>query len=652
MRMAGLASLVGRGRGSARLPSSDPAARPLRLVGPGRADRPARSARRRWGAGRRAVAAVGMVLLAVGLLSGPGGLATPARAVGSVHAPIVGSGSTWSANAIQQWIRNVWVNYRWKISYSESGSTQGRNDFANNTADFGVSEIPYAIANSNEGDTRPNRAFAYMPIVAGGTALMYNLVIGGKRVTNLRLSGEVIAKIFTGVITRWDDASIKADNPALALPAIPIVPVVRSDGSGATAQVSIWLRQEHTAIWDAYCGKVGRPMVNGHCGVTSNYPVAPGSGFVSRSGSNGVASYVAQSHAVGAITFVEYSYALNTNFPVAKVLNAAGYYSEPTASNVAVALLEARINQDQSSPDYLTQDLSRVYTNSDPRAYPLSSYSYIILPTRLEGSFTEDKGLTLADFGAYFLCEGQQHAETLGYSPLPVNLVLAGQAQIERIPGGNPAVKGIAACNNPTLDTSDPNGNALAKQAPYPDECDRAGAVQCVKGTGGATSLSPTETANDSKPSGAGDASSGATGQNGGGAPATGGANGAAGASGGVGASGALAAGDQTSGNSNTGADGGTTQGVAALAGDAAVVAQAADDDDALEMAAASPGSIPAPMSSATAQIAMLGVGAGMLAAAVLPPVLAQRGPRRDRNRLSALAGAKPAGTRPGTRLS
>ncbi|MFX6218289.1 hypothetical protein ABTF55_21050, partial [Acinetobacter baumannii] len=83
----------------------------------------------------------------------------------------------------------------------------------------------------------------------------------------------------------------------LALPATPIVPVVRSDGSGTSAQFSLWMRQEQPAVWDAYCGKVGRPFVNGHCGVTSNYPTVPGSGFVARSGANGVAGYVAQGHA-------------------------------------------------------------------------------------------------------------------------------------------------------------------------------------------------------------------------------------------------------------------------------------------------------------------------------------------------------------------
>jgi phosphate ABC transporter phosphate-binding protein len=432
-----------------------------------------------------------LVAIAV-LVVGLSGLAGSPATAGTVHSPIVGSGSTWSANALQTWIRNVWANYQWKITYSESGSTIGRTDFANGTADFAVSEIPYAIKNSNEQDSRPNRKFAYMPIVAGGTAFMYNLVIGGKRVTNLRLSGETVAKIFTGVISRWDDAAIKADNPALALPATPIVPVVRSDGSGATAQVSLWLRQMYPKYWDAYCGKVGRALVNGHCGVTSNYPTLAGSGFVSRSGSNGVAGYVAQSHSVGAITFVEYSYALNSGFPVAKLLNSSGYYTEPTAQNVAVALLKAKINENQNSTDYLTQNLASVYTDSDKRTYPLSSYSYIILPTALEDGFTNDKGVTLADFGAYFLCEGQQSAEVLGYSPLPINLVKAGQKQIQKIPGGNPVIKGIAGCNNPTFSAD--GSNNLAKTAPYPPECDKQGATQCATGTGGAKASTTTTT--------------------------------------------------------------------------------------------------------------------------------------------------------------
>ncbi|TFD53484.1 phosphate ABC transporter substrate-binding protein PstS [Cryobacterium frigoriphilum] len=434
---------------------------------------------RRSGGWRRRI--IGMVVAAA-VLGGLAGAPVPsAEAIGAAHYPIAGVGSSWSANALQQWVRNVWDNYKWKVTYDDSGSSAGRQQFGqqNGGKDFAVSEIPYALTNSDIVDPRPARKFAYMPIVAGGTALMYNLVIGGKKVTNLRLSGEVLARIFTGDILRWDDAAVAADNPSLALPAVPIIPVVRSDGSGTTAQFTSWMFTEHAATWQAYCAKLGKS----NCGITSNYPVATGSPFIARSGSNSVAAYVAQTHAQGSITYVEYSYALNARFPVAKILNSAGFYNEPTASNVAVALMGATINEDAASPDYLTQQLDGVYRNADARSYPLSSYSYMIVPTALEYGFTEDKGLTLADFTNYFLCEGQQQAEVLGYSPLPINLVQAGLNQVKKIPGGDPTNKDIAQCNNPTF--SPDGSNKLAATAPQPQACDKIGPAQCATGTGG-----------------------------------------------------------------------------------------------------------------------------------------------------------------------
>lgn len=427
---------------------------------------------------RQVAAALGVLLVLVGVIQGA---TAPSAEAAAAHAPISGAGSTWSSNALDQWIRNVFSNYQWKISFGANGSSAGRQEFANGTKDFAVSEIPYDLAGSDAADPRPARPLAYMPIVAGGTAFMYNLQIGGRRVTNLRLSGEVVAKIFANQITTWNDPAIAKDNPGLTLPGIPIVPVVRSDGSGTTAQFTTWMRQQHGAVWNKFCQDAGR---GSNCGITSNFPVVPGSRAIGQSGSNSVAGYVANPQRVGSITYVEYSYALNARYPVAKVLNAGGYYTEPTASNVAVALLGSRINEDPSSRDYLTQNLTGVYNSTDPRTYPLSSYSYMIVPTTADFGFSAGKGRTLADFASYFLCEGQQQAETLGYSPLPINLVQAGQAQMLKIPGGDPQVKGIGQCNNPTF--SPDGSNRLANEAPLPPECDKVGPVQCTKGTGGA----------------------------------------------------------------------------------------------------------------------------------------------------------------------
>lgn len=397
------------------------------------------------------------------------GVALPAHA--ATYEPINGTGSTWSENAINQWKTNVAQNYGLTVTYSGVGSTAGRRDYINSSVDFAVSEIPFQNPAEDGSVEIPPRGFAYMPIVAGGTAFMYHLNIGGKRVTNLRLSGTVITKIFTGAITNWNHPDIQADNPGLAMPDKAIVPVVRSDGSGTSAQFSLWMSSQHGDLWPH--------------GQRSQFPT-PANGKAQK-GSDGVAGYVAQGYGEGSITYVEYSYAMNAGFPVAKVLNRADYYVEPTADSVAVALLKAQINSD------LTQNLANVYADGDPRTYPLSSYSYMIVPTEVGGTFTEKKGATLGTFASYMLCEGQQQAEDLGYSPLPMNLVLAGFEQIRRIPGAGASNVNPDSCNNPTFKPGDsPDKNQLALTAPQPADCDKRGPSQCTTGTAGAKQDTPT----------------------------------------------------------------------------------------------------------------------------------------------------------------
>ncbi|MCX8530325.1 MAG: phosphate ABC transporter substrate-binding protein PstS [Rhodoluna sp.] len=426
---------------------------------------------------RRITSALVLVSVSLGALSLP--------AMAQTYFPITGSGSTWSQNALDQWRRNVYSNYGITVNYTGVGSSAGRRDFIAKTVDFAVSEIPFQThPEDGSAPEVPTTKYAYMPIVAGGTSFMYNLKVAGKRVTNLRLSGEVVTKIFTGVITNWSDPAIAKDNPGLKLPNKIITPVVRSDGSGTTAQFSLWMSKQHPAIWNDFCKKVGRATP---CGLTSQFPNY--SGFKSQSGSNGVAGYVSQDYGEGAITYVEYSYALKSGFPVVKVLNKAGFYVEPTAQSVAVALLQAKINEDTKSPDYLTQILTGVYNATDPRAYPISSYSYMIVPTEVAGTFSLQKGKTLGAFAHYMLCEGQQQAGALGYSPLPLNLVQAGFKQISRIPGASDAANvDISKCNNPTFKPGDkPGNNLLAKTAPMPQACDKQGAMQCDGGSSSST---------------------------------------------------------------------------------------------------------------------------------------------------------------------
>ena len=308
--------------------------------------------------------ALGAATLVVGLLGST--MALPAHA----GVTITGAGSTWSSIAVTQWAADV-ARQGLSVNFQPNGSTAGRVFYYSSQVDFAVSEIPFqdnycdatGTACTNELGFAARRPYVYMPIVAGGTSFMYNLVINGKRFTDLRLAPDALAKIFTGVITRWNDPAIAADNPGVPLPALAIKPVIRSDGSGTSAQFTAFMASQTPAVWNAFCAKVGLSP----CRATSLYPEFDGS--VAQQFSDGVAAFVAAPYNNGAITYVEYGYAKQRSFPVASMLNAAGYYTQPTPQAVAIALQGARLNPDR------TQVLDGVYRNPDARTYPVSSYS-------------------------------------------------------------------------------------------------------------------------------------------------------------------------------------------------------------------------------------------------------------------------------------
>jgi phosphate ABC transporter phosphate-binding protein len=420
--------------------------------------------------------------LAVELGTVPFATVPPPAAKAASYAPITGAGSTWAYPAIHAWIDDM-NQYGLTINYTANGSTSGRNFFADGQADWAASEIPYGLVDGNVTDPPPSRGYVYVPDVAGGTVLMYNLQINGQQVTNLRLSGQTVADIFTNKITNWDNSEIAADNPGLSLPNLPITPVVRSDGSGSTYDFTQWMN-DTTSDWTAYCPVVGRTP----CTPTSTYPVQSGTNMIAQSGDPGVATYVAQASSNGAIGYTEYAWALQEGFPVAKLLNADGYYTLPSPGHVAVSLEADQVNT--SNPNdpstYLTQNLTGVYTDMDPRTYELSAYSYFILPTDLSNGMSDDKGYTIGTFGTYALCLGQSQVDVLGYSALPFNLVQAGFEQLTKIPGSTvPAdtQTALASCDNPTFTaTSSATTDLLAQDDPQPLACDKKGTTQCAAG--------------------------------------------------------------------------------------------------------------------------------------------------------------------------
>jgi len=457
--------------------------------------------------------------------SGPAANASPAgtaakqsRATAIVPAgnlaQIVGTGSSWAYYAIAQWIANVHQSGV-QVVYTPTGSAAGRQDFGLATTDFGVSDIGYQgydpVTQTNDTSTRH---YAYLPITGGGTAFPYNIVVGGHRITNLRLSGKTLAEIFTNHITNWDAQAITNDNNGRKLPSMPIITVVPSEGSGTTAMFTRYLNFLFRSLW--------QPFNNGKPGMTEYWP-RQGSSQVAQNGSTQIMNYVSSPNANGAIGFAEYAYALASHFPVVNLENAAGYYVLPSEYNDAVALTQAQINYNPASKDYLLQNLNRVYTFNDPRAYPLASYSYTIMPTANSdprmavpsGQFPA-KWQTLAKFLSYSICQGQTYIGPIGYSALPLNLVEAGFKQIDKIKAAAPKVSlgqlNVHNCHNPTFVFGHPSANHLAQIAPQPPTCDKTGHGPCSgvlnananhgRGSGPSPSPSPSSSPGASLPPG------------------------------------------------------------------------------------------------------------------------------------------------------
>jgi hypothetical protein len=272
--------------------------------------------------------------------------------------------------------------------------------------------------------------------------------------------------------------------------------------------------KQYPTIW--------RPFNGGHAGLTSIFPRQGNQIAVAQDA--GIMNTIKGAGGEGEIGYTEYSYPLQAHYPVVYVENRDGYYVQPTQYNVAVALTQAGIvgcnksgkcnPQGVPANDYLTQDLDRVYSFKDPRTYPLSSYSYMVIPTsKSDQRMTVPKRQTIADFLSYSLCTGQRLAGPYGYSPLPLNLVKAAFGQVEKLgpdaEGGavagvhvkNPSAN-LASCDNPTFVKGNLGANHLAQIAPMPLACQKATSQPCgdgtvAPGTNGSTPSSGTTTSAD-----------------------------------------------------------------------------------------------------------------------------------------------------------
>jgi phosphate transport system substrate-binding protein len=359
----------------------------------------------------------------------------PVSAAQASGPTITGAGSTWVSIALDQWRADA-ARLGLSVNYQAVGSTAGRQFYIMNQVDFAASEIPFLP--SEVAQLRgEHKSYQYLPDVAGGTALMYNVRdTSGHQVKTLQLSASTIAGIFTGKITNWDDPAIRRDNPGLHLPNEKLTPVIRSDGSGTSAKLADYLDHEAHSQWAPFAAQYNVTL------PVQFWPNFPGSVAVRLS--DGVANFISNaSTGQGSIGYVEAGYVYEHSFTPAYIRNRSGHYAAPSAVNVETALKHVTLNRD------LTQNLAGAYSAPEANAYPLASYSYLITQTK---GFNPAKGAVLGKWIIYIACAGQKEAVSLGYAPLTPNLVRDVFSAVRRIPGApRPPALTASACPNPTI---------------------------------------------------------------------------------------------------------------------------------------------------------------------------------------------------------
>ncbi len=420
---------------------------------------------------RRAAAAFTAVALAViasvGAATGAG--ASPAR--------INGQGSSYVALAMQQWVADAQTSGL-QVNYLPTGSPGGLTAFGQSLADFAGTEAEFsALSSQGVGDTR---GYQYVPSVAGAVAVMYNVQdTAGRKVDYLHLSRRTIARIFTGDITTWSDPAISADNKGLVLPDQPINVVYRGGQSGTTG------------LFYDFVANVA-PDVFGPWAQRNSFPTSvriiqldSSPGFVPKSqafqGSDQIAQFIGGGQGLWSIGYDEFGYAKTYDVPAAWVQNAAGESVLPYAENISAALESAALRPD------LSQELSGVYNSTNPIAYPISAYSYIVTQCAVSADRPTCRGAysnpgiteTLTSWLRYIACEGQVNMARIGYSPLPPNLSQEVANSIARLTGAAPEQLTQANCANPRFGGSVGDGGA-----PPVDPIKNIDAIGSGSGTG------------------------------------------------------------------------------------------------------------------------------------------------------------------------
>jgi phosphate transport system substrate-binding protein len=342
--------------------------------------------------------ATGSVVLAAAC--GSGGTKTvtdtAGNSSGSTNSKVLtGAGSTLVYPLVSQWEPDYATKAGVTITYGAIGSGGGIDSITSRSVDFGASDAPLTSDQATA-----CKGCVQIPWALGATVVSYNV----KGVSNnLKLTGPIVADMFLGTITSWNDPKIKALNPGVNLPSTKVTPIYRSDGSGDSFVFSSYL----SAISPDFKSKVG---------ASTQPPFKVGTGAAKNSG----AAAAIQS-TDGAIGYVAISYIAADSLNEALIQNAAGQYPVPGVPSIKAAADAVTTAQPDGSIPIVNPPASA------SGAYPLSTYTYAIVPK------SSPKAAALRAFLTYAITDGQAFGPDLGFPPLPAAVVASDKTAIATI---------------------------------------------------------------------------------------------------------------------------------------------------------------------------------------------------------------------------
>lgn len=295
---------------------------------------------------------------------------------------ITGSGSTLVAPIMAKWTELARAQANLTVSYTAMGSARGQNRVMAREVDFAISDNPVAA------ETRDTAGLAEFPLVVTGVVCVVNIpgVDSGK----LRLTGDILADLYTGVIRKWNDERIVALNPGLKLPDLEIRPVLRNDVMGTTYVFTQFLLRSNAAFRERHGTHVTRRWAIG-----------------SQVTSNGVMGEVVRT-LPGSIGYMDYSSALAGGYQLPQLRNSAGKFVAPSVAGFAAAVAAV----DWSKGD---MTVSLVDQRGDT-AWPIVTPSYLLVP---RAPRTPEAGKAVRQFVELAFAKGGTAAEEIQAVPLP-----------------------------------------------------------------------------------------------------------------------------------------------------------------------------------------------------------------------------------------